>query len=290
MSARPEKKVFNEFYIRSLKPVTKTYMRWDKKQANFAICVYPSGRKAWKVVYSFGGKQRWFTIGNVAAIGLADARKIAGRIMVQVANGIDPQAIKVAKHEPETVVEDPSGCTALYRHFDKHGDLLYVGISLNAAARLSQHRNKPWFAQIANVTVEKFATREEALAAEKRAIMDELPRFNVAMAADRERRERELAIKLERLERDVHQPERKPRRKIEPLDLRLLQDDDLLTVPQLEQWLNVSQRWIDRVRGTNEGPPHIQVGTFVKYRVGDVRKWLDSCRVDPAAKKQTEAA
>lgn len=70
----------------------------------------------------------------------------------------------------------------LYRHWDKNDKLLYVGISLNAVARLSQHRNKRWFGEIAKVTVEKCPTREAALEAETKAIETEDPINNASRA------------------------------------------------------------------------------------------------------------
>ena len=77
--------------------------------------------------------------------------------------------------------------TALYRHYDAEGTLLYVGISLNAAARLAQHReHATWYSQITSVTIEKFDSRDEALAAETVAIRKESPRYNIRkmLAAD----------------------------------------------------------------------------------------------------------
>lgn len=69
--------------------------------------------------------------------------------------------------------------TALYRHFDENGDLLYVGISISAVQRLSQHRSSsPWFEQIAKVDIEWHPTREAALRAEREAIISERPRYN----------------------------------------------------------------------------------------------------------------
>jgi hypothetical protein len=42
--------------------------------------------------------------------------------------------------------------TSLYRHFDADGVLLYVGVSLWAVSRLTQHRHgSRWFHKIANV-------------------------------------------------------------------------------------------------------------------------------------------
>jgi hypothetical protein len=71
--------------------------------------------------------------------------------------------------------------TTLYRHYDKNGVLLYVGISLCQAMRLNQHSyDAEWFADIANVTLEHFPTRQEAEQAEIKAIQSEKPLHNKA--------------------------------------------------------------------------------------------------------------
>lgn len=68
---------------------------------------------------------------------------------------------------------------ALYRHWNAFGRLLYVGISLNAVARLVGHRQTaPWFGEIVEVTVDHYPSREEARAAEVRAIKTEKPAYN----------------------------------------------------------------------------------------------------------------
>ena len=70
------------------------------------------------------------------------------------------------------------GKTALYRHFDKDGQLLYVGISLSHVARLSQHRDgSPWYEDIAHVTIEWHKTRVDAELAETTAIGREAPKY-----------------------------------------------------------------------------------------------------------------
>ena len=72
----------------------------------------------------------------------------------------------------------------LYRHFDKAGKLLYVGISLNAVYRLAQHRDcAHWFEEIARIDIELFPNRREALFAERKAIANENPRHNLARPA-----------------------------------------------------------------------------------------------------------
>tara|TARA_B100001559_G_scaffold270296_2_gene238257 strand:- start:23 stop:589 length:567 start_codon:yes stop_codon:yes gene_type:complete len=95
--------------------------------------------------------------------------------------------------------------TALYR-FWLDDELLYVGISLNVFARISQHkRDKDWFDQITNITVEHFDTREKALDAEAKAIKEESPKYNIALnngvyvSLDRE-------SEIARLESEVENP------------------------------------------------------------------------------------
>lgn len=73
--------------------------------------------------------------------------------------------------------------TALYRHFDAAGQLLYVGISLSAVHRLAQHRQTAhWFDRIARIEIEWHESRAAALAAEIIAIRRESPQCNVQHA------------------------------------------------------------------------------------------------------------
>ena len=70
--------------------------------------------------------------------------------------------------------------TVLYRHFSEDGSLLYVGISLSWPQRTRTHARKAeWFSQVAKVTIERFPSRGEALAAERDAIRNERPKHNI---------------------------------------------------------------------------------------------------------------
>lgn len=74
-----------------------------------------------------------------------------------------------------------TGRTALYRHFDADGCLLYVGISCNPLSRLKQHSwAAEWFERLASTSVEWLDKRSEAMKAERSAIQNELPEFNRA--------------------------------------------------------------------------------------------------------------
>lgn len=55
----------------------------------------------------------------------------------------------------------------VYRHYDKFGNLLYVGCTTDPEARLSGHKSvSSWFKQIARIEMEHFDTRQQALAEE----------------------------------------------------------------------------------------------------------------------------
>jgi len=70
--------------------------------------------------------------------------------------------------------------TALYRHFDADGQLLYVGISLSAVQRLGQHKhNASWFEKIVRIEIEWWPFRDLAEQAEAAAIWHERPAWNV---------------------------------------------------------------------------------------------------------------
>lgn len=75
---------------------------------------------------------------------------------------------------------EPAERTALYRHFDGDGGLLYIGISKDPEGRWMAHRGnrEPWIHLATRRTDEWFDSRHAALAAEARAIRAERPRFN----------------------------------------------------------------------------------------------------------------
>ena len=70
--------------------------------------------------------------------------------------------------------------TALYRHFDASGRLLYVGMSVNPVQRLAQHYDSVWADEIARVDINYFSDRTTAAAAEREAILTEKPLHNIA--------------------------------------------------------------------------------------------------------------
>jgi hypothetical protein len=69
--------------------------------------------------------------------------------------------------------------TAVYRHFSAGGNLLYVGCSHDPIGRYCNHKSvSAWAFDVANITLQWFDTRQEALDAEQAAIIAERPLFN----------------------------------------------------------------------------------------------------------------
>lgn len=94
--------------------------------------------------------------------------------------GLDPTPRSSPRPAPEQLVEPH----VLYRFFDAAGLLLYIGMTVSLPQRMAQHGvEKPWWAEVASVTVEHFPDRASVHQAEKAAIVVERPRYNVVHAA-----------------------------------------------------------------------------------------------------------
>jgi hypothetical protein len=128
--------------------------------------------------------------------------------------------------------------TQLYRHFDKNGQLLYVGVSLSTVVRLSQHREySKWYDQIANVTIQNYNTREEALEAETQAIKNENPKYNIKKTKIKEKLiEQNTRIIKERIEESK-----------KDIMKRAVNFDMIYTVEDLERELRISKMIIKKM-------------------------------------------
>jgi hypothetical protein len=69
----------------------------------------------------------------------------------------------------------------VYRLWSADGELLYVGCTAGyVRGRLRDHeKRRPWYAEVAKVTVETVAGYKAGLRVERRAIETESPRYNV---------------------------------------------------------------------------------------------------------------
>ncbi len=68
---------------------------------------------------------------------------------------------------------------ALYRFYDAAGSLLYIGLTVDPGTRWKTHRReKPWWLDVANISIEHFPDRASVERAERVAIQTERPRYN----------------------------------------------------------------------------------------------------------------
>ena len=63
--------------VRSFAVEAKQFLIWDTLTHGLALTVQPSGSRAYKFVYSYHGRLRWYHIGDADAHALSDARKKA---------------------------------------------------------------------------------------------------------------------------------------------------------------------------------------------------------------------
>ena len=72
--------------------------------------------------------------------------------------------------------------TYLYRHYDKDGVLLYVGITGNVASRHASHvSNSVWFCLVDSIVIEKYSLSLQRLGKiEAECIRNEKPLYNLA--------------------------------------------------------------------------------------------------------------
>jgi hypothetical protein len=67
----------------------------------------------------------------------------------------------------------------VYRHYDRDGVLLYVGLTTKLFARQSVHlAGGKWRNEIAKIAINRFADMGDALKAEFEAISTEMPKYN----------------------------------------------------------------------------------------------------------------
>ena len=90
--AAPNKQKLTPLAITKLRPQTRAFLVWDVLQRGLALQVQPSGYRAYKVIYRFHNRPHWCHIGAADAVSLAQARRLAAELMLQVIKGQDPAA------------------------------------------------------------------------------------------------------------------------------------------------------------------------------------------------------
>ena len=103
---RNQKRAINKrrlsvLFVEKVRPQARAFLVWDSDQKGLALQVQPTGYRAFKFIYRFRDRPRWFHIGAADAIGLADARKKAAELMLEVLNGKDPAGEKRRVASPQ---------------------------------------------------------------------------------------------------------------------------------------------------------------------------------------------
>jgi integrase len=75
-----------------MRPAARAFLVWDVLQRGLVLHVQPSGYRSYKVIYRFHNRPRWYHIGAADAVSLAEARRLAAELMLQVIKGQDPAA------------------------------------------------------------------------------------------------------------------------------------------------------------------------------------------------------
>jgi integrase len=89
----PNKRQLTELYVRKLKPQAVPFNVWDEHERGLVLRMQPSGQWSFKFVYPYRGRPRWYHLGKIH---LADARRLVQQLRVQVTEGKDPQAVRLA--------------------------------------------------------------------------------------------------------------------------------------------------------------------------------------------------
>jgi len=58
-----------------------------------------------------------------------------------------------------------------------------------------------------------------------------------------------------------------------------LNDDRLLSRSKVQNYFGLPQRFLEVSASRSDGPPMVKIGRSVRYRAGDLRRWIESCRV-----------
>jgi integrase len=107
-AARPPRhRKLTELYVKRAAAEAMPFNVWDTFQRGLVLRVQakPSKVRAFKAVYRFHGRPRWYHIGDARAVGLADARKLAQEVMYTAAQGKDPAAERQAERGAGTFAD-----------------------------------------------------------------------------------------------------------------------------------------------------------------------------------------
>ena len=64
-----------------------------------------------------------------------------------------------------------------------------------------------------------------------------------------------------------------------------LNDDRLLSRPEVQSHFGLTQRFLEVAAVRGDGPPMIRIGRSVRYRVSDLRDWIEGRKVNSTSQE-----
>jgi len=106
-ASAPNKRRLDDRFVRAVSVEDKRRSFWDTKQKGLVLTVTPAGRKSWRLYYRFGGRPRWFTIGDAERIDITTARSKARELDARMAldTDLDVQAELATRRKAGTFAE-----------------------------------------------------------------------------------------------------------------------------------------------------------------------------------------
>jgi integrase len=99
------KRELTDPFVRDVKPKATTFLVWDTKQRRLALRVYPSGRKSFYFVYTRGLPQWYLISDDAVGLGIEQAKRIAAKLTLDLAEGVDPVTDRKAQLGGDTLAE-----------------------------------------------------------------------------------------------------------------------------------------------------------------------------------------
>jgi integrase len=105
-AAPANRKKLTDRFIKSIRPeIGRVVHVWDTAAPGLFVATHETGRQSWRVGYRVDGRPVGFKLGDVRSISLADARRFASRVALQVAEGRDPAAERRSERVSGTFAE-----------------------------------------------------------------------------------------------------------------------------------------------------------------------------------------
>lgn len=168
---------------------------------------------------------------------------------------------------------------ALYRIRDEDDVLIYIGITNSIPVRWNGHQAvQPWWDEVCSLTMEWHDTRVEAERAEKAAILDEQPKYNVTYLKPGNWRDRKRpGVHLVAWESVALEPR--------------ADDEDLLNMSDIAQMIRVTSTTtaLNALRRTG-GPEGFKIVSQHVFRKGEVRAWIAALEATRACDDQIDEA